>query len=42
MIRGPTATLAHPLVSGAVGLQMRRRGIAEFGVGHELPDIDED
>ncbi len=42
MIRGQTATVAHPVVSGVFGLEMRRRGIPEFGIGHELPDIDED
>jgi hypothetical protein len=42
MIQGPTATAAHPLVSGIFGLPSPVRTIGEFGVGHELPDIDED
>jgi hypothetical protein len=42
MIQGPTATGAHPLVSGIFSLPSPVRTIGEFGVGHELPDIDED
>lgn len=42
MIQGPTATAPHPLVSGIFSLPSRVRTIGEFGVGHELPDIDED
>ena len=41
MIQGPTATAPHPLVSGVFGLPSPVRTIGEFGVGHELPDIDE-
>lgn len=41
MIQGPTATTPHPLVSGVFGLPSPMRTIGEFGVGHELPDIDE-
>ena len=42
MIQGPTATAPHPLVSGVFGLPSPVRTIGEFGVGHELSDIDED
>ncbi len=41
MIQGPTATTPHPLVTGVFGLPGPMRTIGEFGVGHELPDIDE-
>ena len=42
MIQGPTATSAEPLVSGVFGLPIPEQTSGEFGVGHELSDIDED
>jgi hypothetical protein len=42
MIRGPTATTPKPLVAGIFGRPSPRRNLGEFGVGHELSDIDED
>jgi hypothetical protein len=42
MIQGPTATAPHPLVSGVFGEPIPSRTTGEFGIGHELPDIDED
>ena len=42
MIQGPTATGPHPLVSGVFGLPSPTLTTGEFGVGNELPDIDED
>ena len=42
MIHGPTATSADPLVSGVFGLPIPDQSNGEFGVGHELSDIDED
>src|SRR6266568_851476 len=42
MIQGRTATGPRPLVSRVLGMSNPIATIAEFGVGHELPDIDED
>ncbi len=42
MIQGPTATAPHPLVSGVFGLLSPTPTTREFGVGEDLPDIDED
>lgn len=42
MIQGPTATSPHPLVSGVFGLPSSTPTTGEFGVGEDLPDIDED
>ena len=42
MIQGPTATAPHPLVSGVFGLPDTTQTTGEFGVGEDLPDIDED
>jgi hypothetical protein len=42
MIQGPTATEPHPLVSGVFGNAVSMSTTGEFGVGHQLPDIDED
>jgi hypothetical protein len=42
MIRGPTATASHPLVSGVFAQCDSSLTPGEFGVGNELPDIDED
>ncbi|MBI2949050.1 MAG: hypothetical protein HYY23_15525 [Verrucomicrobia bacterium] len=42
MIQGPTATAPHPLVSGVFGLSSPTPTTEEFGVGNDLPDIDED
>ena len=41
MIQGPTATAPHPLVSGVFGLPSPTPTTGEFGVGENLPDIDE-
>jgi hypothetical protein len=42
MIQGPTATGPRPLVSGVFGLPSSTQTTGEFGVGEDLPDIDED
>jgi hypothetical protein len=42
MIQGPTATAPHPLVSGVFGLPSPAPTAGEFGVGDDLPEIDED
>lgn len=42
MIQGPTATTPHPLVSGVFGRPDPTPTTREFGVGEDLPDIDED
>ena len=42
MIQGPTATGPRPLVSGVFGLPSSPQTTGEFGVGEDLPDIDED
>lgn len=42
MIQGPLATGQYPLISGVFGLPIPASTVGEFGVGHELPDIDED
>lgn len=41
MIQGPTAAGPRPLVSGVFGLSSSAKSTGEFGVGEELPDIDE-
>jgi len=41
MIQGPTATGPRPLVSGVFGLSSSTQTTGEFGVGEDLPDIDE-
>ena len=42
MIQGPSATGPRPLVSGVFGLPSTTPTTGEFGVGEDLPDIDED
>jgi hypothetical protein len=42
LIQGPTATTALPLVSGVLASSSPSPTTDEFGVGNEMPDIDED
>lgn len=42
MIQGPTATAPHPVVSGVFGRPDPTTKTLDFGIGEDLPDIDED